>query len=324
MGELNMENLPQVVKNVIEHVSLDEIKKALYTEFTDGYEFSEMKYTEGKQGGFTLYAKIAEIMGELDRIPKSGYNKQFNYNYVTESDVVGSVRPLMAKHKLVMIPEIRRYKVEEFKGKYNSMQIGTIEIRWNVIDGESGEKVTFTMVGKGVDNLEKDIYKAITGNKKYALITLFMIDSGDDPERSDTPTDAPQNNNYQQSNRSQGTGHAQNRSNNQNGTNTPPPVKNTTEGQRNANTTPPNKPVEEPKVKQPTKGDLLTRWIVLATGADDGKSKKDIRAEFDAWYKKKSEEQWDHITMMQVLTKKLHEKNQKENNGQADGQPGQE
>lgn len=302
-------------KNVVQVVSLDDIKQKLLEEVKE-FEFSPLEYVPGpdptKQ---SIFLKIANVMGELDRIPKSGYNKQFDYYYVTESDVVGAVRPLMAKYKLVMMPSLKKYKTETIQGKYNKMIMGTVEIEWIVRDAESYEQVKFTMLGKGLDNLEKDIYKAITGNKKYALITLFMIDSGDDPERNDTPTgeEGPQNaqNGPENAKKAQGNGNAQEQS------------KNVQEGQKNAPQGQLQQTPQQPPVKQPTKGDLLTRWVVLA-GPDQ--KKQEVREAFDEWYEKKKAEGWDHMMMMQALTKKMREKNQKEKQAQqqqADGQSGQ-
>jgi hypothetical protein len=74
-------------------------------------------------------------------------------------------------------------------------------------------------------------------------------------------------------------------------------------------------------VKQPTKSDLLTRWVALA---GNEKPAKDTRKDFDEWYKKKGDEGHDHLWMIQVLTKKLHEKNQAQKDAEnKDGQDGQ-
>jgi hypothetical protein len=235
-------------------------------------------------------------MGALGRIPKTGYNQSQNYHYVTESDITGAVRPLMANEKLIMMPSIRTYKVEELPTKYSKLNMGTIEIEWILRDAESYEIVKFTMIGKGTDMAEKDIYKAITGNKKYALITLFMIDSGDDPERDEY-------------NGGQNAQDGQNQSKSNSG--------NSKSSNANKPTQAQNKAPEEPPVKQPTKGDLVTRWMVLDTS---DKAVKDKRADFDAWYEKQKAKEWDHMAMISALTKKIQEKNEK---AQADGPDGQ-
>jgi hypothetical protein len=293
-----------IAHDPIQVVNIDEIKTALFNEVKNGFEFGPTEYIPGpddkKQ---SIFLKIANIMGALGRIPKSGYNQSQNYHYVTESDITGAVRPLMAKEKIVMMPSIRTYKVEELPTKYSKLQMGTIEIEWIVRDAESYEIVKFTMIGKGTDMAEKDIYKAITGNKKYALITLFMIDSGDDPERDDSGGQNPQD--------------GPDRSKNNSGNNKSSNQKNSNAGQKQQDA-----PPTEPPVKQPTKGDLLTRWVVLA---GNEKPQKETRAEFDTWYEKQKTKGWDHLAMIQALTKKIQEKNEKQKAQEKspDGQDGQ-
>lgn len=333
---VNQDNQPIMHQNrePIQMVEISNIREFLETEASE-FELAEMEYKPGKNDAFSLYGKIASIMGDLDRIPKSGYNKQFDYKFVTESDVVGAVRPLMAKNKLVMIPSIRRYSVKDHKGRNSTMYIGTIEIKWTIIDGESGESVSFSMIGKGVDNMEKDIYKAITGNKKYALITLFMIDSGDDPENGHAGGDdhRPGNQQYNQNqyNQNQYNQHyqqqqrqpqyqahpqqqqqrqqqtppnrqngAQGAPNHPNHTNTPGDMKNPPQAQESG---------KNDNIQQPAKSDLITRWMVLV---GNSKPKAEARQEFDEWYLKKTDQGWDHMQMIQALTKRLHEKNQAE------------
>ncbi|AYP68786.1 ERF superfamily protein [Bacillus phage vB_BpsM-61] len=281
----------------INHVSIDDIKKELMDQAKGDFEFSPLEYIPGPdEKKQSVFLKIANIMGELGRVPKSGYNKAHDYHYVTESDVVGAVRPLLAKEKMVMMPSIKSYRESELKTKYSTMNMGTIEIEWILRDAESYEQVKFTMIGKGADSQEKDIYKSISGNKKYALISLFMIDSGDDPERNDS--DPQPNKNAQ--NGPQG-------NNNQNRNNQ---SRNTQTSQNGAN----QSNQQPPKVKQPTKTDILTRWVTLA---GEGEDKKEVRKKFDEWYKKKQGENWDHLTMIQVLTKKLAENNQKDKEKEA-------
>lgn len=310
-NQLSVLTKDQITEPIIT-VSAEDVKAQLLKEIKEGFEFSPLEYIPGPDATKqSIFLKVANIMGSLDRVPKSGYNKAHDYKYVTESDVVGSVRPLMAREKLVMMPSIKTYKVEDVPTKYSKLYLGTIEIEWILRDAESYEQVKFTMIGKGTDTLEKDIYKAISGNKKYALISLFLIDSGDDPERNDTPTD-------QRPIDDQNAQNGQNQSKNNYGNNKSSNNKNTNKSQQKAQDTPP----EEPPVKQPTKGDLLTRWVVLA---GNEKPQKETRADFDAWYKKKQDEGHDHLWMIQALTSSIQKKNQAQKDAEKnqDGQGGQ-
>lgn len=305
---------PEIVTPIIKHVDIKDIAKYIKEQAQD-FDFSPLEYIPGPdEKKQSIFLKVANVMGAIERIPKTGYNSQHQYHYATESDVVGAVRPLMAKEKLVMFPSIRNYKTEEFKTKYSSVILGTIEIEWILRDAESYEQVKFTMLGKGTDTMEKDIYKSITGNKKYALITLFMIDSGDDPERNDSPSNdygnqTSQNGPDSTKKPNEGKRTGQN--------------KNAGKGQNNANKNNAKKEDPEPEEKQPTKGDLITRWVIIASTVDPNKPKGQQREGFDEWYEEKKKEGKDHRWMLSSLTKKLHEVKQKAEEKAKEGQEDQ-
>lgn len=67
-------------------------------------------------------------------------------------------------------------------------------MRFTVADSDTGEKIEGTVYGRGQDNMDKGIYKALTGALKYWLTTAFLIPTGDDPEASDDAPDQPKNN----------------------------------------------------------------------------------------------------------------------------------
>jgi hypothetical protein len=64
----------------------------------------------------------------------------------------------------------------------------TLRFTWTLTDGETGETLSFQSIGTGADSGDKAAYKAATGALKYALLTGFLIPTGDDPE-SDIATD---------------------------------------------------------------------------------------------------------------------------------------
>lgn len=132
----------------------------------------------------SLGLKICEIMERVQYIKKNGLNKFNNYTYATEADVQDAVRKEMAKRHVFMYPDVLKREIREHTNrKGNKEYIGTVDIKFTFIDADSGESIAFTMVGEGEDALDKAFYKAIAGTQKYALMKLFMIPTGDDPER---------------------------------------------------------------------------------------------------------------------------------------------
>lgn len=133
-----------------------------------------------------LVSKLAEVMKQVGRIPKRGENKFHNYKYATEADVSDHVRDALAERKIILIPNVKSYTFRDHVTSGGKKEyIVTVEVEFTFYDGETGEAITFTMVGEGQDAGDKAAYKAMTGAEKYALMKSLMIPTGDDPEADD-------------------------------------------------------------------------------------------------------------------------------------------
>ncbi|WP_214807525.1 ERF family protein [Exiguobacterium sp. s102] len=131
----------------------------------------------------SLVKKLAEVMSEVKRVPKNGFNKFHKYHYATESDVSDLVREELAKRSVMLFPSVISHESREHKNRSGSTEyISTIEMEFTFVDGESGESMAFKTVGEGQDAGDKAYYKAMTGATKYALMKVFLISTGDDPE----------------------------------------------------------------------------------------------------------------------------------------------
>lgn len=134
-------------------------------------------------GALTLQQKIARITGHVGTIPKRGYNAFHKYSYVTEGDLVGAVRQYLSAAGIAIIPDVEKVRMRR---EDSENPITEVQIRYTVSDGR--ESFSFRMPGHGADKGDKGVYKAITGSQKYALMKLFKIETGDDPEQ-DTRVD---------------------------------------------------------------------------------------------------------------------------------------
>lgn len=132
----------------------------------------------------SLLTKLVEITAVVERIPKNGHNDKQNYDYALESDIKDVVRKEMSERDLVLISsELSRNK-SELQGRNGVQQLVTLEVQFTIFDAETGESIQFTGFGDGQDFGDKAVYKAKTGALKYALTTLFLIPTGDDPENT--------------------------------------------------------------------------------------------------------------------------------------------
>jgi hypothetical protein len=134
--------------------------------------------SEGKSS--TLAMKMVNVMKEVSRVPKRGYNEFHRYEYPLEADILDAIREKLAEQGVMWYPSVdstEREPVGE-KGNVLTTLIGKVTF----VDGETGEERVIGMVGTGEDKGDKGVYKAYTGAVKYCLLKTFMISTGDDPE----------------------------------------------------------------------------------------------------------------------------------------------
>lgn len=137
----------------------------------------------------SLAKKLAMVLGEIGKVPKSGFNAFHKYEYVTENDLVYAVRDKLSKVGVFVFTSVVSQRTEIIEsGDGKKSLITYVETEHTFMDGDSGEAFSVRSQGQGSDNGDKGGYKAITGAMKYFLYKCFMIPTGDDPE-ADTRTD---------------------------------------------------------------------------------------------------------------------------------------
>jgi len=136
-----------------------------------------------------LIQRAAAVMAVIEHVPKNGRNEFHKYDYATEADIVSAVRKEMAAQELMLIPSVEKIDWRTVKSARGDQQIATLTVRFTLTDGR--EKQEFVVLGEGQDSGDKATYKAMTGALKYALLKLFLIPTGDDPEADDDPPAKP-------------------------------------------------------------------------------------------------------------------------------------
>ena len=129
----------------------------------------------------TLGEKILEITAGVPKLKKTGTNKDQGYKYLTIEDAVNSVRQALIDHKLLLLPTTLETldRTQDEKG-YTS----TVTFGWTLEDLETGETRSWKVPGSGWDYHDKGTPKAVTGSRKTALILIFNLAVGDNPEQS--------------------------------------------------------------------------------------------------------------------------------------------
>ena len=145
-------------------------------------------------------AKLAKavigVMSELVGVEKNmtvGSGKN-SYKGVSDKDVKDNIRPLMIKHGLCILPistdETNTVDFYDAPNQYSGgvdrkMRVFTSVSTKYLLLHTSGESVTLSGSGHGVDTQDKAAGKATTYALKYTLLYTFMVSVGaiDDADR---------------------------------------------------------------------------------------------------------------------------------------------
>lgn len=138
-----------------------------------------------KSGGINIAKAILAVYSEVGYVNKNGKNSAQNYAYAGEADFIEALRPAMIAAGLISLPvkivgECRHIPGDkDTKPKNHAAYIYTFRI----IHAASGEYIDVEAAGEGIGNDDKSSYKAATGAQKYALRQLFLIETGNDPDK---------------------------------------------------------------------------------------------------------------------------------------------
>jgi len=139
-----------------------------------------------------LALKLAEIMGEVHRIGKAGFNENQKYAFVKESDVSDAIRPLLAERHIWLwsdtVEVTERNLFTTASGA--TMWKAHVLVAYQFIDGETGEVTPVQHYpGDGADTGDKALPKAQAMSLKYFLLKTFMLSTGADDAEGDEKVD---------------------------------------------------------------------------------------------------------------------------------------
>lgn len=127
--------------------------------------------------------KLVEVMACVDRVAKNGNNTAQGYKYAMAADVYDAVRGELARRFVLPVPRMETIEFADAPTKAGGvLHLCTWKGFIDFTDAESGEVLPVRAFGQGSDSSDKAGYKATTGATKQALVQLFLIPTGDDPE----------------------------------------------------------------------------------------------------------------------------------------------
>lgn len=128
-------------------------------------------------GGSKLGAALLKLAGMVGWLVKDGRNDHHGYPYVSEANVKATLRKPMAECGLVLAG----VHVQASDNSTPTAAVVHVELRVALADDLSAG-VVFQGVGGDQDKSGKAVMKATAAAIKYALTTMVLAPTGDDPE----------------------------------------------------------------------------------------------------------------------------------------------
>lgn len=122
-----------------------------------------------------IYESIAAIMAEGYAVSKDKKNQQQGFKYRGIDDVMNTFYPLLAQHKVFVVPEVLEQTREERQTTKGGNLIYSILRLKYTFYAEDGSNVSAVVVGEGMDSGDKASNKAMAVGMKYAMFQVFCI-----------------------------------------------------------------------------------------------------------------------------------------------------
>jgi hypothetical protein len=137
-----------------------------------------------------VYQAIAEIQGELAKtgIAKTRKNQQGSgYMFRGIDDVYAALSPLLASHKLVVIPRVLSREVIDRQSKNGgALFYVTVHAEFDFVSAIDGTTHTAATFGEAMDSGDKATNKAMSAAYKYAAFMTFAIPTEGDNDSENT------------------------------------------------------------------------------------------------------------------------------------------
>jgi ERF superfamily len=135
-----------------------------------------------------VYQAIAAVTAEMAKegIAKGRRNQQQGYSFRGIDDVYNALSPVLAKHRLCILPRVTERVVQERETQRGGVLFYvTVKVEFDFVSAEDGSTHTVSTFGEAMDSADKATNKAMSAAYKYAAFQTFCI-----PTEGDNDADA--------------------------------------------------------------------------------------------------------------------------------------
>lgn len=140
-----------------------------------------LEYLDGEPQD--VYQAVNAVMARVGYVQKEE-TKALPYSFASEPAFIKAVRPHMVDVGLVLYQsDCNLLNRTEFTSKKGTAGISMLfSFRWTWVHVPSGTSFDCTSIGEGMDYGDKAANKAMTVGLKYAMRQTLVIETGDDPD----------------------------------------------------------------------------------------------------------------------------------------------
>jgi hypothetical protein len=137
-----------------------------------------------------VYESISKVMSAISKagIAKQRTNEAQRYQFRGIDDVYNAMAPILAEHKLCILPRVTdRQVVERVNKSGTALFYVTVSMEFALVSGEDGSSHVISTIGEAMDSGDKATNKAMSAAYKYALMQAFCIPTeGDNDSENQT------------------------------------------------------------------------------------------------------------------------------------------
>jgi hypothetical protein len=140
----------------------------------------------------TVHAALKAVMSQVQKIDKTGRNKEQNYRFRGIDAVINEVGPALREHGVLVIPEGDEITSEHYDTRKGArMRSVTMRVRWKIY-GPDGDFIESATYGEAADAGDKAVSKAHAVAWRTVLLQALCIPTGDpDPDATTYERAAP-------------------------------------------------------------------------------------------------------------------------------------
>lgn len=123
----------------------------------------------------TIFEALAAVSAEVGAVRKQERNKMQNFNFRGIDTVVNAVHPALAKHGVVVVPELLEKELRESKTAKGSVMVNVyLTVRYSFF-GPEGDSVHAVVAAESFDSGDKATAKAMSVALRTALLQTLML-----------------------------------------------------------------------------------------------------------------------------------------------------